>query len=72
MIVTGEVAAVGVNVTEHDPEASVHVVDENVPVGVLVQDTVPLGEVPLTVAVHVVGDPEATDEGEQFAFAEVD
>ncbi len=39
--------------TEQGPEESVHVVELNVPLPLLVQEMVPVGEEPVTVAWHV-------------------
>lgn len=48
-----------------DPEERVHLVPENVPVPLLVHSTVPVGDSPVTVAVHLEAAPKTTGEGEQ-------
>jgi len=62
VILTGP--AVGVNVTEHVPDTSVQefTVKEPEPVNVA-NDTVPVGDVPVTVTETVVGTPTLTDDG---------
>lgn len=53
--------------TEQLPELRVHVEVENTPVPLLLdQPTEPVGESPVTVAVHSVGVPVATDGGLQL------
>jgi hypothetical protein len=65
VIVTGEVAAEGAYETEHVPEDSVQREGENVPAPLLAQVTVPVGDVPVTVAVHCADEPRATSDGAQ-------
>jgi hypothetical protein len=74
-------AALSVNVTEQLADAPVpdrvHGEPVNVPVPVLVQETVPVGviavpvEVSVTVAVHVVDAPTATVDGLQLTLVVV-
>ena len=56
--------------TEHAPEKRVHEGEdgEKLPVPLLDHVTVPVGvlTIPVTVAVHVVGEPTATGDGEQL------
>ena len=59
-----EPPAVGVNVTEHLEELSVQVDALRVPVEFVVNDTVPDGDVPVTVTETVVGLLMLTDDGE--------
>ena len=54
MICVAGVAAEGVKCTEHVPLASAQLVGENVPAPLAVNVTVPVGDEPDTVAVHVV------------------
>jgi hypothetical protein len=62
--------AEGVYDIEQEPAESVHdPCCENVPVALLFQVTVPVGERPFTVAVHRVGAPTATDGGPQVTVA---
>jgi hypothetical protein len=65
VIVIGVVAAEGVYETEHAPEDSVQREGENPPAPLLVQVTVPVRDMPVTVAVHSADEPMATGDGEQ-------
>jgi hypothetical protein len=71
LIVTGESEEDGVYFTEHDPDEREHVVEENSPCPDVDQDTVPVGDVPVTVAVQVVALPESTGEGAQTTEVEL-
>lgn len=51
---------------EHDPAETVHENEENVPCADVVHIICPVGEEPVTVAVHDVAAPTATEEGEQL------
>jgi hypothetical protein len=53
------------------PVESVHEYESKDPLPELDHDTTPLGELPVTVAVHFVGDPAVTGEGEQMMPVEV-
>jgi len=65
-MVWGEPVVVdGVNVTEQAPPESVQVVEEKAPAPEDDQVTVPVGEEPVTVAVHVDAVPIATEAGRQ-------
>ena len=57
---------VGVYETEHAPEERLQEEGENVPAPLLDHVTVPVGEEPVTVAMHVVDEPTITDDGEQL------
>lgn len=57
---------VGVNWTEHDPEEREHGLGENVPDPPVCHETLPVGEKPVSVAMHVVDAPTTTVEGEQL------
>jgi len=63
-VIRTEPPAVGVNVTEHLEELSVQVDALRVPVEFVVNDTVPDGDVPVTVTETVVGLLMLTDDGE--------
>lgn len=65
MIVTGEGEVEGVYETEQVPEERVHDAGENFPSPLLDQVIVPEGELPVTVAVHTLGEPRFTGDGEQ-------
>jgi hypothetical protein len=53
------------------PDESVHEYELKDPLPELDHDTTPPGELPVTVAVHCVGDPAATGEGEQMTPVDV-
>jgi hypothetical protein len=57
--------------TEHRSEDREHTEGENVPAPVLDQVMVPLGELPVTAAVHEVEEPTATTEGVQLTVVVV-
>jgi len=63
--ITGVELPVGVNETEHAPEVSVQDGEENSPAPLLDHVTVPVGDGPVTVAVHMTAEPAATWDGEQ-------
>lgn len=65
VIVTGVVDAAGVNVTRHVPDDSVQVVELNcVVLPTEVENViVPIGDEPVTVAVHVEAEPTFTGDG---------
>ena len=52
--------------TEHAPEERLQEEGENVPFPLDNQVTVPVGEEPVTVAVHVVDEPATTENEEQL------
>lgn len=62
---TGEKILEGVYLTEQDPEERAHEDGENAPVPLLVHATVPVGDLPVTLAVHVEEELSATGEGVQ-------
>jgi hypothetical protein len=57
-----------VTFTEHEPDASVHLTGLGVmlPTPDFERVTVPVGDAPVTVAVHRVTEPEGTEETEQL------
>jgi hypothetical protein len=57
---------VGVYETEHAPEERLQEEGENVPAPLAHHVTIPVGEDPVTVAMHVVGDPTASCDEEQL------
>jgi hypothetical protein len=63
--------AEGVYVTAHAPSERLQSLEEKSPVPELNQVTVPVGELPVTVAVQVLGAPTATGEGAQLTVVVV-
>ena len=57
-----------VNVREHEPDARVHLAGLGItlPIPDCESVTVPVGDNPITVAVHVVDEPAGTEDGEQL------
>lgn len=71
MIVTGELPDVGLYFTEQEPLESLHDRRENFPEPLLDHVTLPFGEEPATVALHLTGEPTTTGDGEHDTVVEV-
>jgi hypothetical protein len=56
----------GVYATEQMPDTKMQEDGEKVPAPLVAHVTVPDGDLPVTVAMHIVGEPMGTDEGEQL------
>jgi|SRR5208337_1266063 len=70
-MVTGEPPDVGSYFTEQEPSESLHDRRENFPEPLLDHVTLPLGEEPATVALHLTGEPTTTGDGGHDTVVEV-
>lgn len=70
-MVTGELLEVGSYLTEQEPRESLHTVRENFPEPLLDHVTFPLGKRPVTVTLHLTGEPTTLGDGEHDKVVEV-